>query len=118
MKTRKEKSEDPLIAVRTEQTRLIRSLLHGFVDNSGKRTKPFEVLVGDQELLVRTATYGPEIDQSQHVKSVSHKITDLCRKRNASEGSYFTFHVYSSLITKKPTGECSIKYCIVCNSYQ
>ena len=29
---------------------------------------------GDQELEVRTATYGPEIDQSQHAKSVSHII--------------------------------------------
>ena len=43
MKTRKEK------------------LLYGFVDYSGKRTKPFDVLISDQELEVRTATYGPEI---------------------------------------------------------
>ena len=28
----------------------------------------------DQELEVRTATYGPGIDQSQHAKSVSHII--------------------------------------------
>ena len=29
---------------------------------------------GDRELEVRTATYGPGIDQSQHAKSVSHII--------------------------------------------
>ena len=63
LKTRKEKNEDPQLAVRTEQTRLIRCLLHGFVDYSGKRTKSFDVLTRDQELEVRTATYGPEIDQ-------------------------------------------------------
>ena len=33
----------------------------------------FAVLTSDQELEVRTATYGPEIDQSLHAKSVSHK---------------------------------------------
>ena len=37
-------------------------------------TKSFDVLTGDQKLEVRTASYGPEIDQSQHVKSVSHII--------------------------------------------
>ena len=31
--------------------------------------KSFDVLTGDQELQGRTATYGPEIDQSQHTKS-------------------------------------------------
>ena len=31
-------------------------------------------LKGDPELEVRTATYGPGIDQSQHAKSVSHII--------------------------------------------
>ena len=36
----------------------------------GKRTKSFDILTGDQELEVRTATYGPEIDQSQRAKSV------------------------------------------------
>ena len=33
------------------------------------------ILKGDPELEVRTATYGPGIDQSQHAKSVSHIIT-------------------------------------------
>ena len=32
------------------------------------------VLKGDGELEVRTATYGPGIDQSQYAKSVSHII--------------------------------------------
>ena len=32
------------------------------------------VLKGDRELEVRTATYGPGIDQSQHAKVVSHII--------------------------------------------
>ena len=60
--------------MRTEQTRLIRCLLYGFIDYSGKRTKLFDVLTSDQGLKVRTATYGPEIDQSQHAKSISHII--------------------------------------------
>ena len=34
------------------------------LDYSGKGTKSFDTLTGDQELEVRTATYGPEIDQS------------------------------------------------------
>ena len=37
-----------------------------------KGTGIFDVLTGDQELEVRTATYGPRIDQSQHARSVSH----------------------------------------------
>ena len=45
--------------------RLIRCLLYGFVDYFS-----FEKV--DRELGVRTATYGPGIDQSQHAKSVSH----------------------------------------------
>ena len=53
-------------------------LLYGLVvDYSGKGTKSFDVLTGDQELEVRTAIYGPEIDQSQHAKSVSHMIKDM-----------------------------------------
>ena len=32
----------------------------------------FDVLTSDQELEVCMATYGPEVDQSQHAKSVSH----------------------------------------------
>ena len=44
--------------------RLIRCLLYGFVYYSG-----FEKVI---ELEVRTGTYRPGIDQSQHVKSVSH----------------------------------------------
>ena len=57
-------TEDSQVAVRTEQTRLIRCLLYGFVDYYG-----FEM--GDRELEVRTATYVPGIDQSQQAKSVS-----------------------------------------------
>ena len=67
--------EDPKLAgTRTEQTRLRRCFLYGFVDYSGKGTKLFDVLAGDQEPEVRTATYGPEINQSQHAKSVGHII--------------------------------------------
>ena len=39
--------------------------------------KAFDVLTGDQELEVCTATYRPEIDQSQHTKSVSHTIRSV-----------------------------------------
>ena len=38
------------------------------------------VLKGDRELEVRTATYGPGIDQSQHANSVSHIIIGLIVK--------------------------------------
>ena len=44
--------------------RLLRCLLYGFVDYSG-----FEKVIE-----VRTATYRPGIDQSQHAKLVSHII--------------------------------------------
>ena len=70
----KKKTRIHKLDVRTEQTRLIRCLLYGFTDYSGKRTKSFYVVTCDQEPEVRTATYGPEIDQSQHAKSVSHTI--------------------------------------------
>ena len=52
----------------------IRCLLFGFVDYSGKRMKSFDVLTSKQELEVLMATYGLEIDQSQHTKSGSHII--------------------------------------------
>ena len=42
-----------------------------------ERSKTFDVLTSDQELEVRTVTYGPEIDQSQHAKAISHIITKL-----------------------------------------
>ena len=42
--------------------------------------KSFDVLTGDQELEVRTAIYGPEIDRSQRAKSVSHIIKGLFLK--------------------------------------
>ena len=45
----------------------------------GKGMTLFDVLTGDQELEVRMATYGPEIDQSQRAKSVSH-IINICIK--------------------------------------
>ena len=61
----------------TEQTMLIRCLLYGFVDYSGKGTKSFDVLTGDRELKVRTATYQPGIGQSQHAKFVSHIIRGI-----------------------------------------
>ena len=39
------------------------------------------VLNGDRELEVRTATYGPGIDQSQRAKTVSHSTSGLHRKQ-------------------------------------
>ena len=65
----KEENEDLKLAVRTEQTRLMICLLYGFLDYSEKGTKLFDSLISDQELGVRTATYGPEFDQTQHAKS-------------------------------------------------
>ena len=52
-----------------EKTRLIRCLLYGFVDYSGKGTKPSDVLIGSQRSIRLLAE--PEIDQSQLAKSVS-----------------------------------------------
>ena len=49
-------------------------VVYGFVNYSGKGTKSFDILTGDQELTVCMATYGLEIDQSEHMKSVSHII--------------------------------------------
>ena len=72
MKTSKEKKTPK---IQTEQTMLIRCLLYGFVDYSGKGTKSFDVLTGDRE--VRTATYQPGIGQSQHAKFVSHIIRGI-----------------------------------------
>ena len=44
-----------------------------FVDYSGKGTKSYDVLTtGDQELEVRAATYGPEIDQSVTAREIIH----------------------------------------------
>ena len=40
----------------------------------GKNKISFDVLTSDQGLEVSTATYGPEIDQPQHMKSASHII--------------------------------------------
>ena len=45
----RKKNEDPQLAIRTEQMRLIRCLLHGFGDYSGKGTKSFDILTSDQE---------------------------------------------------------------------
>ena len=44
------KSEDPQLAARTEQKKLIRCLLFGFFDYSGKTRKSFDVLTSDQQL--------------------------------------------------------------------
>ena len=45
-------------------------------DYSGKGRNSVDALTGDQELEVRTATYGQEIDQLQHaVKIIKLNIT-------------------------------------------
>ena len=41
----------------------------------------FWIWKGDRELGVRTATYGPGIDQSQHAKSVSHIIRGIYTRK-------------------------------------
>ena len=45
-----------------------------FVNCFRNATKSFDILMGDQQLEIHIASYGPEIDQLQHVKSVSHII--------------------------------------------
>ena len=49
---------------------IITTAIYISLDYYGKGTKSFDILTGDQELEVRTATNGPEIDQSQRAKSV------------------------------------------------
>ena len=45
---------------------------------------------GDRELEVRTATYGPGIDQSQHAKSLSHIIKQDIKHYNADSSRITT----------------------------
>ena len=73
MKTRKEKTRiHNLPHGPSKRGYFKRCLLYRFVDYSWKGTKSFDVLRGDQKLKVRAATYGTQIDQLQHAKSVSH----------------------------------------------
>ena len=51
-------------------SRLIRWLLYGFVDQSGKGTKSFDVLTGDQEQDVSMDSSGPAMDQSNNPKAL------------------------------------------------
>ena len=53
----------------TEQMRLI---FIYYINKMFIIMKSFDNLTGDQELEVHTATYGREIDQSHHAKSISH----------------------------------------------
>ena len=53
----------------------------------------FRFWKGDQELEVRTATYGPGIDQSQHAKSFSHIILSSIARG--------CFNIYSLLRKRK-----------------
>ena len=71
MKTGKEKTRIHNLPYGPSKRGLVRCLLYGFVDFSGKGTNSFDVLT---ELEVRTAAYRPGIEQSQHAKSVSHII--------------------------------------------
>ena len=67
MKTRKEKTES--ITCRTDQANEANKMFIIWL------CWLFRFWKGDRELEVRTATYGPGIDQPQHAKSVSHVIT-------------------------------------------
>ena len=64
----------------------------------------FRFWKGDRELAVRTATYGPRIDQSQHAKSVSHIINKIIschifinRARDRANGSMAFIGLLSSI---------------------
>ena len=67
----------------------------------GKERNHFDVLTGDQELEVRTATYGPEVDQSKHAKSVSHIVRD--DNINSREGAHCRV-CYNYLISDRCEG--------------
>ena len=58
----------------TEQTRLI---FIYYINKMFIIMKSFDNLTGDQELEVHTVTYGREIDQSHHAKSISHINYDI-----------------------------------------
>ena len=60
----------------------------------------FRVWIGDRELKVRTATYGPGIDQSQHAKSVSHIIKIITNTE---------IRVHGYLLTATCTCTCILK---------
>ena len=61
----KERRKRGSITCRTDRANEAnKMLLYVFVNYFGKETKLFDVLTDDQELEVRTATYGPGIDQS------------------------------------------------------
>ena len=68
------KTRGSITCRKTEQTRLIRCLLYGFVDYFQEKNEIIRVLTSDQELEVRTASYEPEINQTQRAKLVSHMI--------------------------------------------
>ena len=59
---------------------------------------------GDRELEVRTATYGPGIDQSQHGKSVSHLIKLLTDRKGGLYGKYQTKGL--AVVTGWTQGQC------------
>ena len=56
-----------------------------FLTTPGMERNHLTFLIGDQELEVHTATYGPENDQSQHAKSVSHIIISYSMRSRCSE---------------------------------
>ena len=86
--------------------------LLGSVGYSGKGTESFDVLKGDQELDVRTTTYGPETDQSQHAKSVNNIIK--CGIDDSGSQLVYTTHTYK---TKRNIYLQKIicKKCCLCN---
>ena len=69
----------------------------------------FRVWKGDRELEVRTATYGPGIDQSQHAKAVSQYdniyyfivVTQIINQHPFRQSNNYLFR----LITKQSTSE-------------
>ena len=69
----------------------------------------FRFWKGDRELEVRTATYGPGTDQSQHAKSVSHIIniytnihSYIHRSKHTDRQTYIV-HIYRQIERQKNT---------------
>ena len=89
-----------------KQGRKKRGSITCFTDRANEANKMFIIWLcwlfrfwkDDRELEVRTATYGPGIDQSQHAKSVSHII------KTDSSQHYMQIHRTSlCTATRKPT---------------
>ena len=72
----------------------------------------FRFWKGDGELEVRTATYGPGIDQSQHAKSVSHIIRTNIHFFDQSERAKSDIHLLGLYCYKLSLGTVTFYFSV------